>query len=457
MKKRKFVAIMLCALVLVAIGIVIGGYYFGWLRNAPAAISAVASPQKPPDIELPADFSPEMFPEGFIWGVATSGYQINPNSPKSDWILWDKNLSSQLKQYGEVPDAYHVEKRYLRDIAEAKKMGVKMIRISVDWSLLEPEKGKWNDTEFGHLRDYVVALKAAGIEPMICLWHFVEPVWRDTKYRRWLDPRSVGDFERLAEEVATRLGKPLGIRYWMTMNEPQVVIGEGYWQGNFPPGVHGNIDTARMVAWHMALAHKAAYRTIHRICDGPGFETIVGIAHATNDYIPASENSMDIAVAQGAHFIFNDYFYQVTADQQDYIGINYYRRYAMNRATGWGKEQITPDGLYSLIKKFSMYGKPMIVTENGVNTDDESFRVKFIAAHVNAIHKAISEGMDVRGYFIWSLTDTYEWLKGFETKFGLIDIDLNTQERVWRQSAYFYRDLIRANTLTTDLLQKYSK
>lgn len=422
-------------------------------HSTPAVINVLA------DENFKKDFPPVNFPENFIWGTASSAYQVAGANSKSDWWEWEKTRDST--RVNEATDDYHIHRWYERDFAISGSLGFPYHRFSVDWSQIEPEKGKWDGKEIDHYKKILARMKKHGIEPVICLNHFVLPKWFADE-GGWTNPNSPAYFTRFTEKVAREIGRPFGVKIWLTFNEPTVHAICGYIKGEYPPGKKGDWKGARLVLYNISRAHKAAYISLHKICDGPRLKIKVGVAHMISSFLSDSKSQTDIYIAECMNMLSNRYFFEITEDFQDFIGLNYYKEYTLklNTFSWWflseyTKDEISPDGLYRIAKEFSFYKKPIIITENGLNTDNEKMRIKFIVAHLLAVKKAIDEGVDIQGYFVWSLTDTYEWNAGYTTHFGLVGIDRKTQDRVIRKSAFFYGDIIRANSIDPEVVRKY--
>lgn len=411
------------------------------------------------DTFYPDNFQPASFPKEFIWGVAMSAYQTGSINPKSDWWEWEK--ARNPVRINEPADNYHDRRWYERDNAIAASLGITHYRTSIEWAQIEPQKGVWSKKEIAHYRRLFGDLRKRNVEPIICLNHFVLPQWVADE-GGWKNPETVRYFNRYAEKVAEEIGKPLRVKIWLTFNEPTIPAICGYIAGEYPPGVKNDWQSARLAVYHITRAHKAAYATLHRTLDTPERKIQVGVAGLIASFVPHSSSMGDTVVTNIMDFIGNKAFFEVTEDYQDFIGLNYYREYTIKLSTrsSWflteyTKEASLPMGLYRVIKEFQFYKKPIIVTENGINAADEKTRIKFIASNLLAVRKAMDEGADVRGYFVWALTDTYEWNRGYTTHFGMVGINRETQDRVVRKGAYFYKDIIENNGFTPEMVREY--
>lgn len=417
------------------------------------------------------------FPEGFLWGAATSAHQIEGGN-KNSWTEWekanaerlareakDKYKKWQLEKFPEMSEAenyisgkacdhYH---RYEEDFDIAKKLGHNAHRFSIEWSRIEPEEGKFDEKEIEHYRKVLRALRERGLEPMITLWWWTNPVWIE-KNGGWENKKTVKYFLRYVGKITKELKKE-GVKLWIPGNEPGTYVGMSFIKGEHPPMVR-NIWRANKVFKNILQAFDSAYDTIHS--HQPDAQ--VGLSHYARFVQPKTNSIFDKLVAKILDYVENWRFLKV-CKKYDFVGIQYYRANAEKvtfknaNILGIIKEYemtdrlsdmgwcIYPEGIYHLLKKASRFGKYIYIAENGLADADDSQREKFIKEHLYWIHKAISEGVDVRGYFHWSLLDNFEWDKGFWPRFGLVEIDYKTMERKIRPSAWEYAKICRKNEL----------
>lgn len=379
------------------------------------------------------------FPRGFYFGAATSAHQVEGGN-RNDWTEWEKEDAKRLaeeaalRQAQGAPWADHILKnypnplqpenyisgkaadhynRYEEDFDIAKKLGHNAHRFSVEWSRIEPEEGKFNQKEIEHYRKVIQALRERGLEPFVTLWHWTNPVWiRDIG--GWENPGAVEYFTRYAEKITRSLES---VRYWITINEPEVYSLNSYLLGVRPPQKISIFKYLRVVK-NLTRAHQKAYEAIH-------------------------SSSVKAGITQ--HNVYFDRFLHEIKDHQDFIGVNYYQYRGgrgRNRKSdmGWS---IYSEGIYHVLKSLKKYNKPIYVTENGLADARDTHRGEFIREHVDWIKKAAEENVDVRGYFYWSLLDNFEWDKGFWPRFGLVEVDYKTMARKIRPSALVYRDIIK--------------
>jgi len=372
----------------------------------------------------------------FYWGAATSAHQVEGGN-RNDWTEWERERG--IEQSGRACDHYN---RFLEDFDIARSLGHNAHRFSIEWSRIEPEEGKFDEREIQHYRDVIAALRERGLEPFVTLWHWTAPLWFRDK-GGWANKKSPEYFARYVECVVSAFGgstsklevEPPLVKYWITLNETNVYTGHGYWKGNWPPGKRSLLRY--IVANHrLSQAHIAAYKTIKKI--NPAAE--VGVAHNVVWFTKRFSRTKK--------FVWNNLFIRSIRNFQDFVGINYYfSDWTTKEKTdiGW---PIDPEGLYYVLKDASRYKKPIFIFENGIADARDEKRATFIKDHVAAMHRAMNEGLpaqagvDVRGYFYWSLLDNFEWDKGFTPRFGLVEMDYKTTERRIRKSAFVYRGII---------------
>lgn len=443
-------------------------------------------------------------PLPFSWGAAFSAHQTEGGDRHSDWWDWELipgkiagNHNAQI-----ATDHYN---RYEEDFSLARSLNLNTVRISVSWPRIEPEEGKFDEAELEHYLKVVKALRARGIEPVVTLHHFTHPTWFHQK-KGWANKDSSEIFAKFARKVASALKTE--VRVWITFNEPLIQIIEGYLKGNYPPGI-SNFQTAVMVYENLVRAHAKAFLAIKSesqriykqnkfIIDG------TGLALHMHSYSPfrdekTEEGNQDKQAIEVLEHISQWAFLEAVQtgvlqwnippipalpkghklyveipearNTLDWVGINYYTRYLIARdktnSLGarweipkaevpgkWGNTTlIHPGGLLQLIRATKIHLKseiPIVISENGLDDAKDLYRKSFIEEHVQAMQQAIKEGYDVRGYWYWSLTDNFEWLSGFDPRFGLIEIDYATLERKVRTSALWFKQFIETSFIKTN-------
>ncbi len=383
------------------------------------------------------------FPEGFLWGVATSSYQIEGDNVNSDWWEWEqKGKTKDIS--GNACDYWH---RWKSDHELLSELGVNVFRLSIEWSRIEPEEGIFSTEAVEHYREILGDLKNRNIRTTVTLWHWTSPQWFQEKYGLHR-ANSVEIFARYGRKIIDELGDLIDI--FVTINEPAMPLTFGFLLGKYPPGKM-NWFAYKKASKNLAAAHKEIYKYSKE----KNKNVPVGITMLYNFFEPANKNNpLDRLVVALSKKFWNDSFPDLIKRHVDYVGLDYYfhRRLSIfgqcneNKKTtdvGW---EIYPVGIYEVLKELKeKYNLPIYIMENGLADAQDVERAAFIKNHLAYVHKAISEGVDVRGYFHWSLMDNYEWLYGYEPRFGLVEIDYETQERKPRKSFYEYAKICENN------------
>jgi len=379
------------------------------------------------------------FPENFLWGTATSAYQVEGGIKNCDWAKW--------KDAGMACDHYH---RYEEDFDLAKDiLHNNAYRFSIEWSRIEPEKGRWDLEEIEHYKKVLLALHKRNIIPFITLHHFTNPQWLSDE-GGWENKKVIGYFARYAEFVVKNLGQY--VDFWITINEPLVYIGQGYMECSWPPGKKGFFKIFKVLS-NMIRAHKTAYKAIRKI-DG---KAKIGLATNNTFFEPLKKKSfLDKFSVFLIDYFWNRYFLNKVKIYSDFVGLNYYFhkkvKFPIGLKDGDNKRtdldwEIFPEGIYHVLKELKRYKKPIYITENGIADAEDKYCPQFIIDHLKWVHKAIQEGVDVQGYFHWSLIDNFEWADGFKPRFGLIEVDYNNFQRKPRRSAEVYGKICQNNSL----------
>jgi beta-glucosidase len=433
------------------------------------------------------------FPPDFRWGCATAAHQVEGDNANNDWYAWEQvegHITGGQKS-GLACDWWHNAEA---DLERAAAMGQNAHRMSVEWSRIEPSEGKWDDAALDRYRQMLRFMREHGIEPMVTLHHYTTPLWL-TEKGGWENPAIIPLFERFATKVVQSLGEFCDL--WCTLNEPIPYAAHGWVVGapsaeahyniTYPPG-KSDLNLAMKVIENLFLAHGAAYYAIHRVQP----HARVGIAHVLSYFQPLHPNSpLDRFVVGGRDRLMNRGSLDGTLrgripriigsrhvreleNTSDYIGLNYYTRTtltfdASSPATLFTKEvlppgteisdgnygEVYPEGIYHLLKQVGRYGKPIYITENGLPDADDDRRPAFLITHLRQVWKAIMQNVPVMGYYHWSLVDNFEWAEGWNLRFGLIEVNPETQERRLRRSGELYSDICKANTITSAMVQRY--
>ena len=433
------------------------------------------------------------FPKTFKWGSATSAHQVEGNN-HNDWTEWEKSeervkglrfkgLNPAGFISGRACDSYN---RYEEDFDIAKNLNQNIHRFSIEWSRIEPKEGEFNEKELEHYKRLIRALRDRGIEPMVTLWHFTNPIWFAEK-GGWLNRKAPEYFTRYAKYVVDNFKEDVGL--WITFNEAFTVYagftklnaiwpsrGRGIW--NFFK-VRRNIVKAHILAYreikkiysvlprpqvppmsHNPILQRAsASQNGATLCNAEASHNVaVGITE-NNVYVPDTKNFWMTLARRTYRRFRNFYFFNNNTSYYDFIGLNYYHisrkpsfreKYELVSKQEFMKEmnwEIYPEGIYHVLKDLSKFKKPIYITENGIADGSDRLRERFIKEHLRWIWQAIQDGADVRGYLYWSLLDNFEWALGFAPRFGLVDVDYATLERKIRPSAYEYAKICITNQL----------
>jgi len=405
------------------------------------------------------------FPQNFLWGAATSAYQVEGNNIHSDWWEWERRIG--LKDVsGEACRHYQL---YKQDFTQAKELGHNAHRLSIEWSRVEPREGDFLDTEMEHYLDVVLCLKGLGLEPIVTLHHFTNPWWL-AKLGGWQNKEAVAYFLRYTEKIVARLCEH--VRFWVTINEPLVYIYFSYILGDWPPQKKSFFQ-ARIVFDNLVKAHVGAYRIIHRIyAEKKNNRPLVSLAQNFQAFA-GWNNSLRNKCAvylRNAFFNFNIIEKLKRSKALDFIGINYYTRMLVDakkwnlrsllldqkeddapgmkkNSLGW---DIYPQGLYDLLLSLKRFKIPLMILENGICTENDNLRWDFIRQHLKKINLAMGKDVNILGYIYWSLLDNYEWDKGFSPRFGLIELDYKTYARRPRESAKKFAEVCKTGVLADE-------
>jgi len=453
---------------------------------------------------------PPVFPPGFLWGAATSAYQVE-GSPLADGAgpsIWHRFAHTPGRvTNGDTGDvACDHWRRWPEDVAWMKRMGLSAYRLSVSWSRILPSgTGGVNRAGLDGYARLIDGLLAAGIAPMVTLYHWDLPAALDDR-GGWLNRDSASWFADYASVLFEALGDRVPL--WGTINEPWVVVDGGYLHGALAPG-HRSAFEAPRAAHHVLMAHGAAVRAFRASRAGAAGVGKIGIVVNLEPKEAATDRPEDIAATARAQAQMNHHYldavflgrypeelagiygegwpqfdpadFALIGEPMDWVGVNYYSRGLTEDAPGlWptqartvknpGAEytdidwEVYPEGLTRVLRwvRERYTSLPLYVTENGCALPeptilppetrrlDDPRRVAYLRAHVAAVRDAIAAGVDVRGYFAWSLLDNLEWGHGFTKRFGLLHVDHTTQVRTPKASASFVQALAVSNGAALD-------
>lgn len=398
------------------------------------------------------------FPQGFLWGAATSAHQVEGNNQNCDWWEWEERVQPEEKRSGKACDQYN---RYEEDFDLLKKLGHNSHRLGIEWARIEPEEGMFDENEIEHYKKVLKALKDRDITVMLTLNHFTLPLWLSKK-GGWENGKTPVFFERFIKKIVPEIKDYVDL--WITINEPGVLVYCSYMEAKWPPQKKSNLSAFKATR-NLIGAHKRAYKTIHRLVP----QAQVGIAQNTQSFSAFHKHSVreQLGVIL-SDLTTNHLFYFFTKGYHDFLGVNYYFHNRLKVRKGFFPEVISvkeftkevsdlgwevfPEGMFDVLTDLKD-GLPIYITECGIATSNDDRRIRFLMQYLQEVYRAIAAGVNVKGFFYWSLLDNFEWADGFDPKFGLIEVDYKTQKRTPRPSALIYADIIKNNGIRHHLMK----
>lgn len=379
---------------------------------------------------------------GFVWGAAMSAHQAEGlwgKGEASDWYRFEHQTPSPIKDGDTADRAVDFWHRYDEDFAAAAGLGLDSVRISIAWEKVEPAPGQFDAEVLEHYRTILKAMRARGLRPMVAFHHFTHPLWF-VERGGWTAPGAAAWFVRYAERVFFALRDLCDL--WITFNEPSVLVNLGFVKGTYPPNLRSPW-AAVLAAFNLARAHQAVVAWIHR-WQPPKREGLHGVGLVNSLQLYRGRFAWVVDALANWAYLHLALERRLTDEpaQTAWIGVNYYGVFNFPPRcdgdvadNGWC---LDPDGLETILtetaRRFSL---PLIVGENGLADASDRLRPQIIRRSLAALDRAKAKGLDVRGYYHWTLTDNFEWLHGYTQRFGLLDL-----ERKPRPSAAVYREEI---------------
>lgn len=432
------------------------------------------------------------FPRGFLWGTASSSYQCEGGNRNNTWYHWEQQghiLTGE--RCGEAANWWEEAEE---DFELAEQMENNALRLSIEWSRIEPEEGRWDSAALERYREMLTDLRRLRLKPIVTLHHFTDPLWFAER-GGFANETNIRFFVRYVTHVVEAL-KDL-CDFWLTINEPNVYAFLGYVVGSYPPGEHNQLR-----AWHvlrnLVAAHVEAFYAIRRLQP----QGQIGYCLHYRLFDPASFLSpldRGVAAVQGTFFTWAGLQAAETgrfpfplsmvlapiahaSGARDYHGVNYYTRELVrfdptNPTEFFGRRfakpgvllndpgldnnfgEIYAEGLYRVLKtvyRSTRGNKPLFITENGFSDILDDRRPRAVLEHLAMVHRAISEGIPVLGYLYWTLVDNFEWTEGWGVRFGLVEVDPLSQQRTPRRSASMFGEICRANAITEGIVERYA-
>ncbi len=445
------------------------------------------------------------FPNNFLWGTATAAFQIEGHPEEylgklSDWAEWLDREDKVQRPTNDGRAVNHYE-HMIEDVGLIRGLNSNAYRFSFNWARLHRSPGVFDENAakfYDSLLDQLLQnnqapnQRSGRIEPFATIIHFVLPNWL-AKEGGWENPKTAHEFANFTKFLVQRYGNR--IKYWITHNEPNIFLGFGYESGIWPPGYENDWTRYFKAYQGLLLGHQLAYKAIKEVNPNAqvGFSQNLYCYESYDEKLVTHKwQSLDAMPNALRKQIHNYAFIEscVELDALDFLGVNYYTRfsYKLNphakdptnpnlEASFWGELndlsklsdevkdnslgwELYADGLYKVLteKKLTklLEGKPIYITENGYcqveSTDkdiDDSYRIKYIREHLIAVHKAINSGVNICGYFYWSLLDNFEWALGMKPRFGLIHVDHQSFTRTPKASYHYYSEISKNNGLAT--------
>jgi len=404
-------------------------------------------------------------------GVATASLQIEGGNKNNQWYDWSI-IPGKIADGTNTLRAVNHYNKVEEDTLLMKSMNVEIYRMSLEWARIEPEEGKFDEKEISHYRHEIEFIQSQGIEVLVTLHHFTNPTWFENK-GAFLSKDAVSIFTNYVSHIVKSFND-LNLEY-CTINEPNIYATQSYYFGIWPPEKK-SFSTAMKVIKQMAKCHVSAFKTIKKINEN----TKVGFADSLCNFEPKNKkNIFDRLSARAHNRIFNyaparafafdqkiwplGFFGKKHGDYMDFMGINYYTRsrchLLSNKATegaktndlGW---EICPEGITIVCEQaYKLFKKEIYITENGTPDSKDDFRAEFIYDHLKEINKLPY----VKRYYHWSFMDNFEWALGEKPRFGLVEVNYETEERKVRKSGQFYSEIIKNKEITEDMINNYLK
>ena len=423
--------------------------------------------------------APLRIPEGFLLGTASAAHQVEGDL-WNDWMRMERREPWRIKDGSSAAVGIDHLHRYRDDLKMLAGLGQNAERFSVEWSRVEPQPGRFDARALRHYADVVATCRELGMEPIVTLQHFTLPVWLADR-GGLLNPGTPRLFARYAATCAEAFGA--AVRWWVTVNEPNVLASVAYAAGEWPPHRRSPLAAMRAQATLLRM-HAGATRALREVAARRGHRVLVSIAHHERPFRPRPGSPAARLATPLPDYLFNRWFLRSCASGRllppvgygqpvpglagslDYLGVNFYAEERVRfdpraagtlfispdpdpsvprSSSGWS---IDPDAFRrALVGLWREFRLPLLVTENGVADEDDELRAAFLTDHLRAAVEAAGDGADVRGYLYWTAFDNFEWLEGYRMKFGLIAVDRITLQRRPKRSAAVFAQICRSREI----------
>ncbi len=425
------------------------------------------------------------FPKGFLWGTATAAHQVEGQNDNNNWFAWENDPGRifQGQKAGLACDWWNG--RWKEDLTNAAQDGQNSHRFSIEWSRIQPTPDTWNENALDFYREMLKEMRSLGLEPMVILHHFTDPLWI-YENGGWENDATPRHFAKFVHRVVIAL-KDL-VNLWITINEPAIYANGGYLEGSFPPGKNSLSSTFKVMR-NMLKGHAAAYTIIHELQKDAqvGYSKNYRSLEPSRAWFPP-----DVWITNFASKSFNDAFSNALVNgkfkfalkkeavpgaigTQDFIGVNYYsadkvvfkpfaikdvfhRRYYPENVqiSKTGFIANIPCGMYTALKWAHQFNLPIYITENGVEDFTDGMRPAYIIEHIHQVWRAANSNWRVKGYFHWTQVDNFEWDRGWSQRFGLWGLERKTQKRIRRKSVDLYATICKENGISSEVVRTYA-
>ena len=425
------------------------------------------------------------FPRGFLWGTATSSHQVEGNNKNNNFWAWEQEPGHIIDAHKSGIACDWWGGRWREDFERIEETGQNAHRLSIEWSRVQPTPDRWDEDALEHYRQMLQRLQERDITSLVTLHHFCDPLWV-SELGGWENEAIVELFGSYVEKTVEALAEYSHL--WITINEPNVLVIYAYLLGLFPPGKK-DIRLIGKVYANLIKAHSAAYHAIHRLQP----TARVGIAVNYRSSKPSlSWNPLDRIMVGLISNVFNNAVPKTlqagvlqlpwnrtripeAKGTQDFLGLNYYTRdyvafsllhpedmfMRLNfrpdtelSTTGFIANE--PEGIFEALKWGRQFNIPIMVTENGIEDAEDSVRPSYIIQHLHQIWRAVNFNWPIKGYFYWTLVDNFEWERGWTQRFGLWELDIETQARRRRPSVDLYAAICRENSISSDVVKQFA-
>lgn len=427
-----------------------------------------------PDLSWARSFGPD-----FMWGVASAAHQVEGGNTNNNWSRWEASAGPdgqpRIKDGHTAGLACDHWSRFREDVQLMVELGVQSYRFSLEWSRIEPRPGVWDEGAIAHYHEVIDAVIAAGLTPMVTLHHFTHPLWFED-LGSFEHEENLAHLVRFTQRMFAEYGSK--VRWWCTLNEPEVLASQGWFAGVFPPGKKDPQLTA-VVLCNLMRAHGRMYRAIKAMPGGHDAE--VGLVKDIFQFDADRRWHLgDALVARVLDTVMNECILEAletghfrlsvpglmsldapvveAAGSLDFVGLNYYSHYRVRfradaaepfelrqRAGDLPTDMpypVYPEGIYRALKRIAGLKAPVLITENGVADRADTLRADFIRRYLYAVHRARADGVDVRGFYYWSLMDNFEWAEGWHMKFGLYAMDPQDRVRTLREGSKVFAEIV---------------